>query len=246
MGLGDFLGDVVSAPGKAINWVTQQTGANTSNAIPRTQVVGVGNIGGDPSRVEDEYQRRARELLGGRQREDEQAQFAAQQQRILGAMEPTYAATQQARAQALQSGQATIGAAHSLGGVGGMQTSALAGLGAGTAQQYGMQAAAQVQAGEAQRNALAQAQLAEMMRQQQMAQFGLQRADYATALGAQRALAMPELEMQQQAAAAEAARQQRLYGAAIQAAGTLGAAGADAYTSYQNAKTEALKKELGF
>jgi hypothetical protein len=219
---GDFLGDVVTAPAKFVNYLAGSTGATSRSQDSRTQVTGVGNIGGDPQRIEDEYQRRTRELLAKRQREDEQAQFAAQQQRILGAMQPTFAATEQARAQALQSGAATLGAARSQGGVGGMQTSALAGLGAGQAQQYGMQAAAQVQAGEEQRNALAQAQLAEMLRQQQLSQFGLQRADYATALGAQRALSMPELEMQQQAAAAEAERQRKMQGALIQAGASFG------------------------
>jgi hypothetical protein len=68
----------------------------------------------------------------------------------------------------------------------------------------------------------------------------------AQALGAQRALLLPELELQQQYAAAEAERARRRQAAGTQAIATLGAAGYDAYASYQKAQEDALKKELGF
>jgi hypothetical protein len=51
-----------------------------------------------------------------------------------------------------------------------------------------------------------------------MAQYGLERADFAQALGAQRATLAPELEIGQAYAQAEAQRQQRLFGAATGAA----------------------------
>lgn len=219
--------------------------APKTRRIPRQTVLGVGEIGGDPGRVEDEYQRRVREQLAGRQREQEAVLFEQQRGRILGAMQPSTMATEAAREQAREAGQATLGAARSQMGVAGTQTAALGALGAGQAQQIGMAGAAEVAAQEEQRNALAQAQLAEMLRQQELARMGLERGDVAQALGAQRALMIPELEMQQQYAAAEAERARRRQAAGTQAIATLGAAGYDAYASYQKAQDD-LKKELGF
>jgi len=169
-----------------------------------------------------------------------------QRGRILGAMQPSTVATEAAREQAREAGAATLGAARSQMGVAGTQTAALGALGAGQAQQFGMAEARQVQAQEEQRNALAQAQMAEMLRQQELARMGLERGDVAQALGAQRALLLPELELQQQYAAAEAERARRRQAAGTQAIATLGAAGYDAYASYQKAQEDALKKELGF
>ena len=206
--------------------------------MARQTVLGVGEIGGDPGRVEDEYQRRMREQLAGRQREQEAALFEQQRGRILGAMQPSTVATEAAREQAREAGQATLGAARSQMGVAGTQTAALGALGAGQAQQIGMAGAAEVAAQEEQRNALAQAQLAEMLRQQELARMGLERGDVAQALGAQRALMIPELEMQQQYAAAEAERARRRQAAGAQAIATLGASGYDAYASYQQRQAE--------
>ena len=217
--------------------------------MARQTVLGVGEIGGDPGRVEDEYQRRVREQLAQRQREQEAQQLDQQRQRILGAMQPSTVATEAAREQAREAGAATLGAARSQMGVAGTQTAALGALGAGQAQQFGMAEARQVQAQEEQRNALAQAQLAEMLRQQNLARMALERGDVAQALGAQRALMLPELEMQQQYAAAEAERARRRQGATIQGAAALGSAGYDAFAAYQKEqkdKEDALKKELGF
>ena len=197
--------------------------------IGRTNVTGVGQIGSDPGRVEDEYQRRVREQLETRQRAEEARLFDQQRQAILGAMQPSNVATEAARAQAMQGAQATVGAARSQAGIAGAQTAGLAALGAGQAQQAGMVEARQVQAQEEQRNALAQAQLAEMLRQQELARMGLERGDFAQALGAQRALMIPELEMQQQYAAAEAERARKLQGAAYQTAGALAATAYDAF-----------------
>ena len=245
--MADFL-DIVTAPVRAISGAA----APKERKMARQTVLGVGEIGGDPGRVEDEYQRRMREQLAGRQREQEAALFDQQRQRILGAMQPSTMATEAAREQAREAGMATMGAARSQMGVAGTQTAGLAALGAGQAQQFGMTEARQVQAQEEQRNALAQAQLAEMLRQQELARMGLERGDIAQALGAQRALMMPELELQQQYAAAEAERARRRQAAGMQALGALGAAGYDAYAGYQKAqeaeqkRQDALKEELGF
>lgn len=245
--MADFF-DIVNAPFEAL----AGTVGPRTNRIPRQTVLGVGEIGGDPGRVEDEYQRRMREQLAGRQREQEAALFDQQRQRILGAMQPSTVATEAAREQARAAGMATMGAARSQAGVAGTQTAGLGALGAGQAQQFGMTEARQVQAQEQQRNALAQAQLAEMLRQQELARMGLERGDIAQALGAQRALMMPELELQQQYAAAEAERARRRQAAGAQALGALGAAGVDSYGSYQKAqeaeqkRQDALKEELGF
>lgn len=239
--MADFL-DIVSAPFRAAAGAV----APKERKMARQTVLGVGEIGGDPNRVEDEYQRRMSEQLAGRQREQEAALFEQQRGRILGAMQPSTVATEAAREQAREAGMATMGAARSQMGVAGTQTAALGALGAGQAQQVGMTEARQVQAQEEQRTALAQAQLAEMLRQQELARMGLERGDIAQALGAQRALMIPELEMQQQYAAAEAERARRRQAAGMQALGTLGATGYDAYASYQKAQEDALKKELGF
>lgn len=221
-------------------------GAPGVKRMARQTVLGVGQIGGDPTRVEDEYQRRVREQLETRQRAEEARLFDEQRERILGAMQPSNVATEAARAQAMQGAQATVGAARSQAGVAGTQTAGLAALGAGQAQQAGMVEARQVQAQEEQRNALAQAQLAEMLRQQELARLSLERGDISQALGAQRALMVPELEMQQQYAAAEAERARRMQGAVAQGVAALGSAGYDAYAAYQKKQEEDLKKELGF
>jgi hypothetical protein len=206
--------------------------------IQRQDVLGVGQIGGDPNRVEDEYQRRLREQLAQRQRAEEARLYDEQRQRILGAMQP------------YQGAQATLGAARSQGGIAGAQTSGLAALGAGQAQQAGMVEARQVQAQEEQRNALAQAQLAEMLRQQELARIALERGDVAQALGAQRALLVPEIEMQQQYAAAEAERARRMQGATAQGLATLGASAYDAYSAYekeqQKKADDEFKRVMGF
>lgn len=194
--------------------------------VPTTHVLGVGNIGEDPTNVEDEYQRRVREMYNGQSRNEERFQGQRQESRILGAMQPSTVASQAARSQALEAGQQTLGAAASAGGAAGIQTAGLGGLGAGAAQQYGMQAAQQVAAQESQRNALAQAQMAELLRQQQMSTMGLERADFAQALGSSRALLAPELAQQAEAAQNEAARQERLFGAGV---GALGAGASYAF-----------------
>ena len=187
---------------------------------PSTNVLGVGTIRIDPENVENEYQRRLAEQLGQRQREQEAQQFAAQRERLLGAMQGTTAATEAARTQAFEAGQATAGAARSGMGAGGIQTAALGGVGAGMAQQAGMAGAAEVAAAEQQRNALARAQMAELLRQQEMGQLGLERADYAQILGAQRAMLPGAQQYAQEWAAAEADRQRRMEGATAQAIGT--------------------------
>jgi hypothetical protein len=218
--------------------------------IQRQDVLGVGQIGGDPNRVEDEYQRRLREQLAQRQRAEEARLYDEQRQRILGAMQPSTVAAEAARQQAYQGAQATLGAARSQGGIAGAQTSGLAALGAGQAQQAGMVEARQVQAQEEQRNALAQAQLAEMLRQQELARIALERGDVAQALGAQRALLVPEIEMQQQYAAAEAERARRMQGATAQGLATLGASAYDAYSAYekeqQKKADDEFKRVMGF
>lgn len=206
--IGSFFGNIGQKTAEAF----------TGRDVPTTRVTGVGNIGEDPEAVAAEYQRRIRQMYGGQQRAEERFTQGQQEQRILGAMAGTQAASQAARTQAMQGAQQTLGAASSVGGTAGIQTAALGALGAGQAQQYGLQEAAQIRAQEQQRNALAAAQMAELLRQQQMAQYGLERADYAQALGAQRATLAPELEIGQDYAKAEAQRQQRMFGAATGAA----------------------------
>jgi hypothetical protein len=88
--------------------------------------------------------------------------------------------------------------------------------------------------------------MAEMLRQQELARLSLERGDIAAALGAQRALAMPGLELQADAAAREEERQRRLAGAAMQAAASLGASGVDAFGSYMRKQDEMRKNPLGF
>ena len=214
------------------------------NRLKRQTVLGVGEIGGDPTRVEDEYQRRVREQLETRQRAEEARLFDEQRGRILGAMQPSTVATDAARQQAYQGAQATVGAARSQAGVAGAQTAGLAALGAGQAQQAGMVEARQVQAQEAQRNALAQAQLAEMLRQQELARMGLERADYAQILGAQRALLSQSQQYAQEAATAEAARQRQMFGATVGGLAALGEAGYDAYKMAERER-ERRRKEGG-
>lgn len=198
----------------------------------------------DPTTAQADY---AREITGALQRTDrtaEQAALEAQRQRILGAMQPSTVATDAARQQAYQGAQATVGAARSQAGVAGAQTAGLAALGAGQAQQAGMVEARQVQAQEAQRNALAQAQLAEMLRQQELARMGLERADYAQILGAQRALLPQSQQYAQEAATAEAARQRQMFGATVGGLAALGEAGYDAYKMAEREK-ERRRKEGG-
>jgi len=217
MSMADFFGDV----GDFFSDVGDKAkDMAVGRDVPTTRVLGVGNIGEDPTNVEDEYQRRVRELYSGQSRNEERFQAGLQENRILGAMQPSTVASQAARAQAMEAGQQTLGAASSAAGAAGIQTAGLGGLGAGAAQQYGMQAAAQVTAQEQQRNALAQAQMAELLRQQRMSSMGLERADYAQALGSSRALLAPELAQQAEAAQNEAARQERQFGAAVGAIGS--------------------------
>lgn len=195
-------------------------------------VLGIGSIGADPTRVEDEYQRRVREQLEARQRAEESRLFEEQRRRIVEAMQPSTVATDAARQQAYQGAQATVGAARSQAGVAGAQTAGLAALGAGQAQQAGMVEARQVQAQEAQRNALAQAQLAEMLRQQELARLSLERGDIAQALGAQRALSIPETQQQAEFAAREAERARKMQGAILGATAALGSEGAQMFGAY--------------
>lgn len=208
--VGEFFGDVGDS---AKNLVVGKD-------VGRTNVLGVGSIGQDATNVEDEYQRRVRAMNEATLRNEERFQGQRQESRILGAMQPSTVASQAARSQAMQAGQQTLSAASSAGGAAGIQTAGLGGLGAGAAQQYGMQAAAQVAAQEQQRNALAEAQMAELLRQQRMSAIGLERADYAQALGSSRALLAPELAQQAEAAQNEAARQERLVGATVNALGS--------------------------
>jgi len=243
---GAALGPVGAALGIAYGdkVVDAVTGAFTPPKMGTTPVLGVGNVGTNPEQVEDEYQRRLRAEMEARQRADEAAAFEAQRARIMGAMQPSTVATQAARQQAMTAGAATMGAARSLAGTAGVQTGALGALGAGQAQQAGMVEARQVQAAEEQRNALAQMQLAQMLRQQELGRYGLERGDIAQALGAQRALLTPELEMNQEYAAREAQRTQRMQGALTQAIATGGAELYGAYEASQRQKTKSQEDEL--
>lgn len=220
------------------------TAAFTPPKIGTTPVLGVGNVGTKPEEVEDEYQRRLRAEMEMRQRADEIAAFEAQRARITGAMQPSTVATQAARQQAMTAGAATMGAARSLAGTAGVQTGALGALGAGQAQQAGMSEARQVQAAEEQRNAVAQMQLAQILREQELGRYGLERGDVAQALGAQRALLAPELEMGQEYASREAQRSQRMKGAITQAVATGGAELYGAYQQSQRAKAKSQEDEL--
>jgi len=219
---------------------------------PSTGVVGIGGgpgvaqIRSDPAGVDEEYFRRARGLADASQRGAENAEFGQQRERILGGMAPNYAATEAAKQQAMQAGQATLGAARSQAGIGGMQVSALGALGAGAAQQYGMQGAAQVKAGEDYSNLVRQAQYAAMLQQQQQAQFGLQRADTATALGSERALMGAAADNQLKAAAAEAATQRALLGGGINALGSAFAAYGPAPAKKKDEDPNAYMSDPGF
>lgn len=210
------------------------------------KILGVGDVGGDAPGVEDEFQRRLRAFTQERQREAETKAFEEQRARISGAMAAPMVATEAARREAQASAMATTGAARSLGGTAGVQTAGLAALGAGAAQQYGYQEARQVQAAEEQRRALAQMQLADMLRQQEMSRLGLERGDYAQALASSRAVALPGVQSEAEAAAREAERQRRLQGAVVSGLTTLGAAGAEAYGAYKKQKEQELKDILGF
>lgn len=212
----------------------QRTTGQYGDQVP----LGTRAFGTDPETFANVYAEDVAARLKQRDQAAEQAAFEEQRRRILGAMQPSTVATEAAREQAREAGQATLGAARSQMGVAGTQTAALGALGAGQAQQFGMAEARQVQAQEEQRNALAQAQLAEMLRQQELARMGLERGDVAQALGAQRALMIPELEMQQQYAAAEAERARRRQAATVSGIASLGAAGYDAYASYQQQQTQ--------
>lgn len=219
----------------------QRTTGQYGDQVP----LGTRAFGADPETFANVYAEDVAARLKQRDQAAEQRVFEEQRQRILGAMQPSTVATEAAREQAREAGQATIGAARSQMGVAGTQTAALGALGAGQAQQFGMAEARQVQAQEEQRNALAQAQLAEMLRQQEMARLGMERADYAQVLGAQRALLPAAQQYSQEFAAAEATRQRQQEGAAI---GALGAAVETGYGAYQanKKKEEELKRVLGF
>jgi hypothetical protein len=212
---------------------------NYSSPVP----VGTRVFGSDPADFASVYQEDVASRLRARDQAAETAAFEAQRQRILGAMQPSTVATQAAREQARKGGAATLGAARSLMGIGGVQTAALGALGAGMAHQFGMAEARQVQAQEEQRNALAQAQLAEMLRQQELARLGLERADYAQALGAQRALLPAAQQYAQESAAAEAARQRQTLGAAM---GALGTAIELGYGAYQGRQREAERERAAY
>jgi len=219
----------------------QRTTGQYGSEVP----IGTRAFGTDPETYANVYAEDVAARLKQRDQAAEQAAFEEQRRRILGAMQPSTVAAEAAREQAREAGLATLGAARSQMGVAGTQTAALGALGAGQAQQIGMAGAAQVAAEEQQRNALAQAQLAEMLRQQEMQRLALERADYAQVLGAQRALLPGAQQYQQEFATAEAARQRQQEGAAL---GALGAAVETGYGAYQanKKKEEELKRVLGF
>lgn len=220
----------------------QRTTGQYGSQVP----IGTRAFGTDPETFANVYAEDVAARLKQRDQAAEQATFEEQRQRILGAMQPSTVATQAAREQAREAGLATLGAARSQMGVAGTQTAALGALGAGQAQQFGMAEARQVQAQEEQRNALAQAQLAEMLRQQEMARLGMERADYAQVLGAQRALLPAAQQYSQEFAASEAARQRQQEGAAIGALGAAVETGYGAYKSSEKKKEDELKRVLGF
>lgn len=220
----------------------QRTTGQYGSQVP----IGTRAFGADPETFANVYAEDVAARLKQRDQAAEQATFEEQRRRILGAMQPSTVATEAAREQAREAGLATLGAARSQMGVAGTQTAALGALGAGQAQQFGMAEARQVQAQEEQRNALAQAQLAEMLRQQEMARLGLERADYAQVLGAQRAMLPGAQQYQQEFATAEAERQRRMEAAAYQAFGTGIESGYSAYRSAEKKKEDELKRALGF
>ena len=220
----------------------QQTTGQYGAQVP----IGTRAFGTDPETFANVYAEDVAARLKQRDQAAEDAAMEEQRRMILGAMQPSTMATEAAREQARGAGAATLGAARSLMGAAGTQTAALGALGAGAAQQAGFTEARQVQAQEASRNALAQAQLAEMLRQQEAARLSLERGDIAQALGAQRALLIPEMELQQQYATAEAERARRLQGATAQGVASIGAAAYDAYAAEQKRREDELKRELGF
>lgn len=182
--------------------------------------IGTRAFGTDPETYANVYAEDVAARLKQRDQAAETKAFEEQRARILGAMQPMDVATIAARQEAFAAAQATAGAARSGMGAGGIQTAALGGVGAGMAQQAGMAGAAEVAAAEQQRNALARAQMAELLRQQEMGRLGLERADYAQILGAQRAMLPGAQQYAQEWAAAEAERQRRAEGATAQAIGT--------------------------
>lgn len=220
----------------------QRTTGQYGDQVP----LGTRAFGTDPETFANVYAEDVAARLKQRDQAAEQAAFEEQRRRILGAMQPSTVATEAAREQAREAGQATLGAARSQMGVAGTQTAALGALGAGQAQQFGMAEARQVQAQEEQRNALAQAQLAEMLRQQEMQRLALERADYGQILGAQRALLPAAQQYSQEFAASEAARQRQQEGAAIGALGAAVETGYGAYKSSEKKKEDELKRVLGF
>lgn len=193
----------------------RQTGQYASE-VP----IGTRAFGTDPETYANVYAEDVAARLRQRDQAAENRAFDEQRARILGAMAPSNVAAQAARMQAFEAGQTTAGAAASGMGAGGIQAAALGGVGAGMATQAGMAGAAEVAAAEQQRNALARAQMAELLRQQDMGRLAMERADYAQILGAQRAMLPGAQQYQQEWAAAEAERQRRREGAAYQALGT--------------------------
>lgn len=212
----------------------QRTTGQYGSEVP----IGTRAFGTDPETFANVYAEDVAARLKQRDQAAENAAMEQQRRAILGAMQPSTMATEAARMQAAEAGQSTAGAARSLGGAGGIQTAALGGFGAGQAQQIGFAEARQVQAQEASRNALAQAQLAEMLRQQDMQRLALERADYAQILGAQRALLPSAQQYAQEYAAAEAARQRQIEGATAQALGVAVDTGYQAYKSERDARKE--------
>jgi hypothetical protein len=220
----------------------QQATGQYSSPVP----IGTRAFGADPETFANVYAEDVAARLKQRDQAAENAAMEEQRRMILGAMQPSTMATEAAREEARGAGAATLGAARSLMGTAGTQTAALGALGAGQAQQAGFAEARQVQAQEASRNALAQAQLAEMLRQQEMQRLALERADYAQVLGAQRALLPAAAQYSQEFAAAEAARQRQMEGAVIGALGVAAETGYGAYKSAQKKREDELKRELGF
>jgi hypothetical protein len=217
----------------------QRTTGQYGSEVP----IGTRAFGTGPETFASVYAEDVAARLKQRDQAAERATFEEQRRRILGAMQPSTVAAEAAREQAREAGQATLGAARSQMGVAGTQTAALGALGAGQAQQIGMAGAAQVAAEEQQRNALAQAQLAEMLRQQEMQRMALERADYAQVLGAQRAMLPAAQQYAQEFAASEADRQRRAEGAAI---GALGTAIETGYGAYKSSEREAERERQAY
>ena len=217
----------------------QQTTGQYGSQVP----IGTRAFGTDPETFASVYAEDVAARLKQRDQAAENAAMEEQRRMILGAMQPSTVATEAAREQARGAGAATLGAARSLMGAAGTQTAALGALGAGAAQQAGFTEARQVQAQEASRNALAQAQLAEMLRQQELQRLALERADYAQVLGAQRALLPSAAQYSQEFAAAEANRQRQLEGSIAQG---LGVAVETGYGAYKASEKEAAQERAAY